>query len=110
MSSGISQLVKKYVLNPFSDSAMCHGDPFFIERRFVAWIDREDIRKIWNYVSRYRQEHGSLPAYSHQVMDDIVSAQGASYNAVNRWLGYCLREAERPAGEKRTPPFRFIDK
>jgi len=109
MSGGIRRFLKKYVLEGALDSMMCHGDPFYIEHRLVAWMDEEDIRKIWGYVSRYRQEYGTLPPHSDDTMRDVALREGVSLNAVDRWLGYCLNEAARQPGENRTPAFQFID-
>lgn len=102
-------ILKRYTPEFFLDSIMCHGDPFFIERGYVAWLDHYDIRCIWDYVMRFQQEYGDLPPHSDETMHDIAQSEGISYNVVDRWLGYCLNEARQPPGEKRTPPFRFVD-
>jgi hypothetical protein len=109
MSGGIRRFIKKYALDGVLDSMMCHGDPFYLEHRTVAWMDEDEIPKIWNYVTRYRQEHGTLPQYSEDTMSDIAVREGVSRNAVDRWLSHCLNEAARPEGEQRTPAFRFVD-
>jgi len=102
--SGKMRRFVQYVLNPYLDAAMCYCDPL------PAWIDRDDIRGIWEYVSEYRQQHGDLPTHSDRVVQDIVKTKGVNRGAVNRWMGTCLYEAERPSGEKRSRFFQFIDK
>jgi len=107
MTGKVKRIVR-YILNPLLDSAMYH-DSTWIERGFVAWLDREDIRKMWDYVSEFDERHGLLPEDSDEVMHDIAESEGVNYRAADRWWSYCLYEARRPAGEKRNPPFRFID-
>jgi hypothetical protein len=106
--TGRMRRVAQYALNPFLDSAMCWLDPFVVGR-FVAWVDREDIEKTWEYISEHRQQHTDLPAFSDQVMHDIADTKGVSYRAVDRWLSHCLYEARKPAGEKRGRMLHFID-
>jgi len=108
MMEGVRKLFKRYTPDFILDSMMCHGDPLWVERRFVAWIDKDEIYKIWEYVSSYFQEHGEPPSYTKRTMRDVADVGGVDYSAVDRWLAYCLTEARRQHGP-RAPPFRFAD-